>query len=46
MNLSLSDKLRARAEEFSQIATETQGAVSQWIDETSAKVAETVKKAA
>ena len=46
LNLSLSDKLRARAEEFSQIATETQGAVSQWIDETSAKVAETVKKAA
>jgi hypothetical protein len=46
LNLSLSDKLRARAEEFSQIATETQGAGSQWIDETSAKVAETVKKAA
>jgi hypothetical protein len=46
LNQSFSDKLRARAEEFSHIATETQGAVSQWFDETSAKVAETVKKAA
>jgi hypothetical protein len=46
LNLSLSDKLRARAEEFSKIATETQGAVTQWIDETSAKVAEKAKKAA
>jgi hypothetical protein len=46
LNLSLGDKLRARAEEFSKIATETQGAVTQWIDETSAKVAEKAKKAA
>jgi hypothetical protein len=46
LNLSLSDKLRARAEEFSKIATETQGAVTQWLDETSAKVAEKAKKAA
>jgi hypothetical protein len=46
LNTQFSDKLRARAEEFSQIASETQGAVSQWFDETSAKVVETVKKAA
>jgi hypothetical protein len=46
LNVSLSDKLRARAEEFSKIATETQGAVTQWLDETSAKVAEKAKKAA
>ena len=46
LNLSLSDKLRARAEEFNKIATETQGAVSQWLDETGAKVAEKAKKAA
>ena len=39
-------ELRARAEEFSQIASETQGVVSQWFDETSAKVVESVKKAA
>jgi hypothetical protein len=46
LNVSFSDKLRARAEEFSKIATETQGAVTQWFDETSAKVAEKAKKAA
>jgi hypothetical protein len=46
LNVSLSDKLRTRAEEFSKIATETQGAVTAWIDETSAKVAEKSKKAA
>jgi len=46
LNSSFSDKLRARAEEFKQIASETQGAVSQWIDDAGAKVAESVKKAA
>jgi hypothetical protein len=40
------EKLRARRDEFSQIATETQGAMSQWIGETSAKVVDKVKKAA
>src|ERR1700681_1369665 len=38
LNTQFGEKLRARAEEFSQIASETQGAVSQWFDETSAKV--------
>ena len=46
LNTQFSDKLRARAEEFTQIASETQGAVSQWLDEAGAKVAESVKKAA
>jgi hypothetical protein len=45
LNTQLSAKLRARGDEFKQIATETQGAVSKWIDETSAKVADNVKKA-
>ncbi|GAC1426915.1 MAG: hypothetical protein NVSMB6_27170 [Burkholderiaceae bacterium] len=46
LNTSFGDKLRARAEEFTQIASETQGAVSQWLDDTGAKVAASVKKAA
>ena len=46
LNTSFNDKLRARAEEFTQIASETQGAVSQWFDDASAKVADSVKKAA
>ena len=46
LNSRLGDKLRSRAEEFTQIATETQGAVTQWFDATATKVAETVKKAA
>lgn len=46
LNTAFSDKLRARAEEFSQIASETQGTVTKWFDEASAKVAETAKKAA
>jgi hypothetical protein len=46
LNTSFSDKLRARAEEFTQIASETQGAATQWFDDASAKVAESVKKAA
>jgi hypothetical protein len=46
LNTQFSEKLRARGDEFSQIATETQGVVSQWIGETSAKVVDSVKKAA
>ena len=46
LNTQLGDKLRARAEEFTQIASETQGAVTQWFDATAAKVADSVKKAA
>ena len=46
LNTKLGDKLRSRAEEFSQIATETQGAVTQWFDATTAKVAVSAKKAA
>ena len=39
-------RLRTRAEELTQIATETQGVVTQWIDATAAKVTESVKRAA
>jgi hypothetical protein len=46
LNTQFSEKLRARADEFSQIATETQGTVREWIDEASAKVVDSVKKAA
>ncbi len=46
LNTSFSDKLRARAEEFTRIASESQGTVSQWFDDAGAKVAESVKKAA
>ena len=46
LNTSFSEKLRARAEEFTQIASETQGNVTKWFDEAGAKVAETAKKAA
>ena len=46
LNTRFSDKLRTRAEEFTQIASETQGTVSQWLDEAGARVAESVKKAA
>jgi hypothetical protein len=46
LNTSFSDKLRVRAEELTQIASETQGAVSQWFDEAGAKVAQSAKKAA
>jgi hypothetical protein len=46
LNTSFGDKLRARAEEFTQIASETQSTVTKWFDEASAKVAETAKKAA
>lgn len=46
LNTAFGDKLRARAEELTQIAAETRGTMTQWFDEASAKVAETVKKAA
>jgi hypothetical protein len=46
LNTQFGEKLRARGDEFSQLATETQGVVSQWIGETSAKVVDSVKKAA
>jgi hypothetical protein len=46
LNTSFSDKLRARAEEFTQIASETQGNVTKFFDEAGAKVVETAKKAA
>ena len=46
LNSRLGDKLRSRVEEFSKIATETQGVVTQWFDAASAKAAEAVKKAA
>ena len=46
LNTSFSDKLRARAEEFTQIASETQGAVSEWLDDANAKAAKAAKKAA
>lgn len=46
LNTSFSDKLRARAEEFTQIASESQSDVTKWFDEARAKVAETAAKAA
>jgi hypothetical protein len=46
LNSRLGDKLRARAQEFSQIAGETQGAVSQWFNQTTADVVRKTKKAA
>ena len=46
LNTSFSDKLRARAEEFTQIASESQSNVTKWFEEARAKVAETATKAA
>ena len=46
LNSSFSDKLRARAEEFTQIASESQAHVTQWFDDARAKVTETATKAA
>jgi len=46
LNTSFSEKLRARAEEFTQIASETQDHAAKWFDQAGAKVAETAKKAA
>jgi phasin family protein len=45
INSRFSEQLKKRAQEFAAIATETQGAVSQWLGEASAKVAEAAKKA-
>lgn len=46
LNTRLGEKLRTRAEELTQIATETQSVVTQWIDATAAKATDSVKKAA
>jgi phasin family protein len=46
INGRLSEQLKKRAQEFTAIATETQGVVTQWLGEASAKVAEAAKKAA
>jgi len=46
LNSGLGDKLRSRVEEFSKLATDTQGTVTQWFDAATAKVNEAVKKAA
>jgi len=46
LNTRFGDKLRTRAEEFSQIASASQGAMTQWFDATAAKVADSAKKAA
>lgn len=43
LNTAFGDRLRARAEEFTQIASETQVVVSQWLDEAGSKAAETDK---
>lgn len=42
----LGEKLRSRAEEFNKLASETQGAVTQWFDATTAKVSAKVSEAA
>jgi phasin family protein len=46
LNTSFAEKLRGRAEEFTQIATETQDTVAKFMDEAGAKVVETAKRAA
>ena len=46
LNTSLGNKLRARVEEFTQIASESQGAARQFVDDVTAKVAAAGKKAA
>jgi phasin family protein len=46
INGRLSEQLKKRAQEFAAIATETQGAVSEWLGEATAKVAAAAKKAA
>jgi phasin family protein len=46
INSRLSEQLKKRAQEFTAIATDTQGAVSQWLGEATAKVNEAAKKAA
>jgi hypothetical protein len=44
LNSRLSERLRARAQEFHQIATETQGEVSQWFNQAGQASAEVVRK--
>jgi hypothetical protein len=46
LNTAFGDRLRARAEEFTQITSETEGAVSQWLDEAGTKAAEAGKAGA
>ena len=46
INSRLSEQLKKRAQEFTAIATEPQGVVSQWLNEATAKTAEAAKKAA
>jgi Phasin protein len=46
LNARLSDKLRARAEEFATIATEAQGSVTSFATETVTKASNAAKKAA
>jgi hypothetical protein len=46
INTRLSEQLKKRVQEFASIASETQGTVSQWLGEATAKVAEATKKAA
>jgi phasin family protein len=46
INGRFGEQLKKRAQEFTAIATETQGAVTQWLGEATAKVTEAAKKAA
>jgi hypothetical protein len=46
LNTAFGDKLRARAQEFTQIAAETRGTLGEWFDDTTAKVADSMKQAA
>ena len=46
LNTAFGERLRARAQEFTQIASETEGAVSQWFDEAGTKAVEASKAAA
>lgn len=45
LNTSFGEKLRARAEEFTQITSESQANVTKWFDDAGSKVAETAKAA-
>ena len=46
LNTAFGNRLGVRAAEFTQIASETQGTVSQWLDEAGTKAAEAGKAAA
>lgn len=46
LNTRFSELLKKRSQEFATIASEAQGAVTQWFGEAGAKVAEAAKKAA